>query len=942
MSRLPPEKAANSQLYSSASLPGACVPTEVSTTSGSLSPVEPGPERSALTALPYSQFGRFFKRSQFAARFDADGLTLTSLHQNRLYRTSTQSEADTMRLSGSESELSFSWKQLDKPVLFNWSFFGYLMSFTVDERSYCTPFLTYASKRCFNNAMAEHWARANQSTLCGLIGKIEEAISTRYLRTSRVKLIKARVAREYRRWFPWSRNDSLVLGEEVKTALKSLHRFNRWTSEDIELIRDQYISQQLIEHKGFFDSVESNPLTDKQRRACIIDDNNNLLLAGAGTGKTSVMVGRAGYLIKSGQANATDILLLAFGKKAAQELDERIRLKLGSLLTAQQGETPDSAVKASTFHSLAMRIIYDVEGVKPRLSPWIDDKDARVCWINRALESQLKDKRYRKRLINYFDKHYYPAHSAFYFKNESDHNDYIRVHELRPLHGERVNNYFHLKIADWLFRHGIEYRYGSAYPHTGGEKESGRYRSDFYLPQYDIYIDYFDIDESGSTPVFIDDDTYRASVAYRKQLHQQNDTHYIELYYHQHQHGQLLKSLSKALVKKRVKRTPVDDEVLLAKLREQGYLANLVSLFNQAISLYKGACLDSKTLTERLSDSAHQEETDAVFKLLKPIIKAYQEHLSTSGEIDFEDMIAKAIDYIQTGKFISPWRYIMVDEFQDISEPRARLVKALRDSASGALKGASAAVKPADNSNVQTVKRGTHVSLFCVGDDWQAIYRFNGADVKLTTEFERYFGTVTKTHLDLTFRFNSRIGDVASQFVMQNPMQLDKSIRSINKGSKSSVSIVKVPKPGRLEQSLFSPLLDSIEGLLAKRKDNADKKSSVYILARYWYLLPDMQELADLRLRYPALNIECHSFHGAKGKEADYVFVMGLTAGAHGFPSSRTTAPILEALLPEEDDFKFAEERRLFYVALTRAKHKVYLLTDAKAMSPFVREITQY
>ncbi|MGL6124562.1 MAG: UvrD-helicase domain-containing protein, partial [Shewanella sp.] len=295
--------------------------------------------------------------------------------------------------------------------------------------------------------------------------------------------------------------------------------------------------------------------------------------------------------------------------------------------------------------------------------------------------------------------------------------------------------------------------------------------------------------------------------------------------------------------------------------------------------------------------------------------------------IDFEDMIGKALSYLQHGQFISPWRYIMVDEFQDISEPRARLVKALRDSC---LPGG----KP-------------KASLFCVGDDWQAIYRFSGADVSLTTQFTEYFGPTAKTYLDQTFRFNSGIGDVATQFVMKNPVQLKKDIRSLSQVDYPTVSLIRrgeqepatkdESSPNALEQALnaISQRVAKVE----KLEDELKSQPVVYLLARFWFQLPDNVELKQLNRQYPTLTIECQSFHASKGKEADYGVIMGMQTGKHGFPSMKVTPPILDAFLPKAEAFECAEERRLFYVALTRAKHRVYVLADMTDASPFVVEL---
>lgn len=955
-----------------------------------LTGVGPSVVAQAEKLIAYSWFGRVFKKSQLAVRFDACGLTLTSLNMSRFFATEPLTKEAFTSESGSTEQLSvenidgddqvevlqFNWQQLDKPSVFNWSFFGYLMSFSVDGKIYTTPFLSYDSKSQFNNDIDVYWAVANRQGLCELVARIEKAITCEYLRRSRIKMITARIAREYARWFPWSQNPSLELPQEVQTALSKLKQFKAWTEQDIENIREQYVQQQLITHKAFFDNVESNPLTEKQRRACVIDDNNNLLLAGAGTGKTSVMVGRAGYLIQSGQARASEILLLAYGKVAAKEMEERIKLKLGAPLTPGEATQPENGVavndiRVSTFHSLGMRIITEVEGATPKLSAWINDDKGKGKWLNDTLESLLKEKRYRKRLLAFLGEHLHSEMSPFDFENEQDYLAYLSANDIRSFKGDKVNSFGELQIANWLYKKGIEYHYEAGYQHNSSDKSSDKrarqYKSNFSLPQYDLYIDYFNIGEAGFAPAFIDNDSYLALIDRKREFHSQNNTHYVDLYHHQHNQGLLLKVLSKAMSKYRVKRAPIDDETLLAQLQKQGYITKLAKLFGQVLTLYRGACLDDKSLADLLSGSAFQTQTQAAFKLVKPILKSYRTHLNTRGEIDFEEMIAKAIQYIEQGRFVSPWRFIMVDEFQDISEPRARLIRGLRDSTyrvsnEKAAEDAKSAAGPKDKAKTRTkasspVKAVRSASLFCVGDDWQAIYRFSGADVKLTTQFEHYFGPVTKSHLDLTFRFNSRIGDVATRFITQNPMQLKKTINSITKGNRSAVAIVKPRavnkqngeksqlKHNQFTNSTLTETLNAITELASKEKGKPEVKQKakprVYLIARYWFVLPDQQELALLNQAYPGINIECQSFHASKGKEADYVIIMGLITGVHGFPSLKTTPSVVDALLPEAEDFIFAEERRLFYVALTRAKHRVYLLAEKENVSPFVDEITQ-
>lgn len=343
---------------------------------------------------------------------------------------------------------------------------------------------------------------------------------------------------------------------------------------------------------------------------------------------------------------------------------------------------------------------------------------------------------------------------------------------------------------------------------------------------------------------------------------------------------------------------------LLKEIKAGGYLTKLATLFSQLISVYKTANITLENDSKQIQQA---------WKLLKPLLANYNHYLYTQGEIDFDDMILKALDYVTAGKFASPWRYIMVDEFQDISPTRAALVKALRDS------------KPRS-------------SLFVVGDDWQAIYRFSGADMRLTTEFAAHFGFTTQTILDVTFRFNNKISEVASCFIMKNPAQLAKQINSLSQVTKPAISVLKTAnvvsskntKIAELNNGALAHLLDTI---------NKNKPAVVYLLARYRFQLPTKADINALQHTFSSLQIECDTFHGSKGKEADYVVILGMHGGQFGFPSTKPSPAMLEALLPAKDLYAHSEERRLFYVALTRAKHKVFIISDDNNRSCFVDEL---
>jgi DNA helicase IV len=331
-------------------------------------------------------------------------------------------------------------------------------------------------------------------------------------------------------------------------------------------------------------------------------------------------------------------------------------------------------------------------------------------------------------------------------------------------------------------------------------------------------------------------------------------------------------------------------------------------LLSDLLKRYRANCYEPGQLDKAIDAADNPQQVQAALSLLLPVVDDYQRLLIRHNHIDFDDMIGKALGYVKSGRFKSRWKYLLVDEFQDISDARARLVIYLRDSVAGA-------------------------SLFCVGDDWQAIYRFTGSDLQFTTDFVSRFGPTKTTPLDLTFRFNNSISDVASRFVLQNPKQVRKQLNTLNRVSKPAVSLMRADNRSTAGEP------DRLERVLQKISAIAEPDSTVYLLGRFGFNLPEYAELNRLSRQFNQLKLECHSIHASKGKEADYVVILGLENGKHGFPSHKQTHPLLEALLPASEPFADAEERRLFYVALTRARHRAYLITDMAVASEFVVEL---
>nr|WP_082708682.1 UvrD-helicase domain-containing protein [Marinobacterium profundum] len=716
-----------------------------------------------------------------------------------------------------------------------------------------------------------------------------------YLRTGRWLEVKRRAAKALASVTALPAQG--VVDDKARAPYLQLKRWADWDESQVQLIRDRYVARQKERFQALFDGIESNPLTERQREACIIDDDNNLVLAGAGTGKTSTLVGRAVYLIKSAQARPADILLLAYGSKAAQEMRERLHVRLDN-----------DGVAAKTFHALGQLIITEVEGAKPRISALAEDAKALASQVDSWFQQLLQQDSYRRLALTYFQYYLYPAKNPFDFKSEGEYFEYLTANEIRTFKGEAVKSYEECLIANWLFRMGVGYVYEDIYHEAQTKSPDFRtYQPDFYLPDYGIYIEHFGIDRQGNTAPYIDREQYLASMQWKRELHETHQTTMIETFHYERREGRLLENLQAKLEAQQVAFSPLPDAAVLETLREFGAISRFSELLSQLLGRYKNGCFNAAKLQQIIAGSAERKQLQAAMTLLQPVLELYQDLLSSRDEIDFDDMIGRALAYVQDGRFKPRWRFILVDEFQDISEPRARLVKALHEAHSDC-------------------------SLFCVGDDWQAIYRFSGSDVGLTSGFNHYFGPGATTVLDKTFRFNSSIGEVASRFVMRNPAQVPKQLKAHEQVNQPAVSLM------RRSRDPAQPWR-ALEDVLRELAQHAKPGSSVYLLARFWFRLPDSTALRALNRDWPKLNIEALSLHAAKGKEADYVIILGLESGKHGFPSEKLTHPLLEALLPAAEPYEFAEERRLFYVSLTRARHRVFLVCDMVTASKFVIEL---
>ncbi|WP_171832154.1 UvrD-helicase domain-containing protein [Oceanispirochaeta sp. M1] len=669
----------------------------------------------------------------------------------------------------------------------------------------------------------------------------------------------------------------------------------------IKDLNNRFIEQELDTYETFFDLIEKNPLTASQRKACIIDQDNNLILAGAGTGKTSTMIGRSGYLIESKKAKADEILMIAFARKAATEMQDRISDRLQGCLKS------DHLPIASTFHALGLKIISEVEGIKPSLSKLSENGLLMQKFIDDTVIRLSEDKKFAKKYVRFMLFYRYPCRLLDEFKTLAEYNKYVQENKLQTMNGEYVKSYEEFQIANFLFSSSIRYEYEINYKHNTASKDFGQYKPDFYLTDYGIYLEHFALDEEGNAPEFFNknkEHTYEEGVEWKRQLHQIFNTTLIETYSYMQRNGVLLDILKEILVRHNVKIIKKSVPQLLKEINENREVSEFSILAKNFILLMKQTAYTFSDLYQKAAKFPDSTRLDTLLDLMEPIYNTYEHELRRTEDIDFSDMIRKATAYVSEGKYRNQYKHILVDEFQDISPARAGLVKSL-------------------------IEQDPSISLFVVGDDWQSIYRFTGSDLNMMVNFKDEFGYTAKTVLDTTFRFNDQIGLCSSTFIQKNPYQLRKNLNTVNISEKPEVSTVKTQSN-----------LKGLQLAVSKISQNNIKKTKVLVLARYHYLFNEFREsgiLNRLHQQFSNVSIELMSIHASKGKEADYVILVGLLSDE--LPAEKPIDDILELLLPNKESYPYAEERRLFYVALTRAKRRVYLIFNPLDPSPFMEEL---
>ena len=623
-----------------------------------------------------------------------------------------------------------------------------------------------------------------------------------------------------------------------------------------------------------------NPLTNEQAKSVATDEDVTLVLAGAGTGKTSVVVGKVAHLVRNQSVSPDDILVLAFNRKAVAEIADRL-----------PGELSKAHVR--TFHSFGSRVIAEVEGGTPNVAEFA--KESKLSGTLKSILNELLDDPQETDATANFIASYHGAYeSAFDFHTRDEYNAYIRSVELRTLSDVRVKSFEELEIANFLTKHGVKFCYERPYEVWTQTGEYRQYRPDFYLPDYDIYIEHHALDELGNPPRGWEG--YKERVEWHRRTHRKYGTKLIETYSWQHRWGILLDKLGERLEREGVRLERVSQRELVLELARQliEWLARLIAKF---LNHVKTNGLSPEELRARASERGTLWRNEGFLEVFEQVRTRYEQRLGAEGQLDYHDLINRAAHYIREGKWETHYRYVLVDEFQDISAGRMKLLQALKRD---------------------------DTAYFLVGDDWQSINRFAGSDVGLLRNCGDYLGHVQTRTLSKTFRFGDGILGPSTEFVLSNPEQWKRTLTSASVTVDRGITVIYGDPATGLQRAR--------EDIQTSARGNGH---SVLVLGRY--------KSSEKALQGKTPSEEFSTIHRTKGREADYVVVLDLKDGRWGFPSRIEDNSLLELVLPpaSEGAYPFSEERRLFYVAMTRARVGAYLLTDPTRPSTFVTELLE-
>ena len=687
-------------------------------------------------------------------------------------------------------------------------------------------------------------------------------------------------------------------------------------------------------------------LDPDQRRAAACFEDRAMVTAGAGSGKTRTMVARAGYAARRLGTPPEEIAFITFTSKATEEIRQRTRERLPGL-------------QVGTIHQLARRVLKLVDGRTVQLSPLAEDEGLRrrriAGWIREEIERDpglAADVALRRN-----------ARSAVVEDGEPV--EHLRI----PPDGREVKSHGEFVVGTLLHAAGVPFRYEASFPPPAFAAGSAvgadappedlrSYRPDFYLPddpaapvtaEGGVWLEHYAHDRSGRAPAEFAG--YEEARAWKRRLHESLSTRYVETSF-----GDLQRAWDGD--------GPGMAEVLVERLRAAGVAIDDPERWTVDAADDVGAGADAEPGPLTLEVDAwigavrrqpagrrpptQRADVGALRRIGGAVRRRYEQELADTGTTDHDGTILEATDAARRRPDLLPWRHVIVDEYQDVNPAQAAFVHALT-----------------------TPKRpgpgGEGATLMGVGDDWQAIFGFQGGDASLIRTTTDPAGVVRTLCEPITlvngYRFGQGLADASRAVVTMDPKARDRRVRGLGPEPPAGVPPVSVTgaRPTPALAAEFGPTATPTTAAVlaafaywipgARGGTKAAKSVTVLVMGRrnIDVSVPppdtrggvglDRRRLSAAARRY-GLEVEYRTIHAAKGGEADYAVLID-----SGVPRSATEPAqlALDRAIAAETGRSRDDEHQLWYVALTRARYAALIVVSdpKRGTSPVTRAIIE-
>ena len=672
--------------------------------------------------------------------------------------------------------------------------------------------------------------------------------------------------------------------------------------------------------------TDLSALNDNQREAVVSEDKRLLVLAGAGSGKTKTLLQKIIYLIEEKGVSPSNILAITFTRNATNEMIDRLIISAdttGQYESILVDKSIDKAKKdrerfdnqkkykwidgltVKTFHSFCYSILrnFGVNEFDNRFKIIGDEKRDEEEELSKNVAPETVFEVVHKLLIDQCED------TDFLLRLKRYILDYIidKIHKqeikylpkdgkyFTSLDGTKVRSKSEQFIADWFYRHSIKYEYEPLL-----NIKDFSFHPDFYIPDANLYIEHV-TDKSFSTKD-------------KEEQFKKGNLLLVKTYESMTKDSALFNHTLDEVVKNRLPSNYHKNISLTYREEFNGYHENIKDFVTQIIritNMIKVENIDLKSVLKNALKDQH-ERVRNFYELAIPIVEKYIQYCTDKSYLDFNDLISRSTSLFKNhsdiaNKYKSKFQYILVDEFQDVNNLQVDLIKLLLTD---------------------------QTQLFCVGDDWQSIYGFRGSNVSYIIDFENHFQNSKVLKLNLNYRSTQNIVGASNEVISHNKFKVEKEIHSSKKSEHKIVVY-----SGSSEEDNIQFCLDRVRELL---NDGLTNEDILFLYRRTHMFNPGAysgKPSYSKTFYKEGIKVQAKTIHAAKGLEAKVVFILGLTEGNGGFPDIWLEDRIFQVIKKANHDLLMEEERRLFYVAITRAKDKLFLITEKGNESSFLKEI---